>query len=250
MVQNTCHTNSTSNWTKDCKHVDHPIQVPKTPDIAFSVGYIPQWNIYNHTGPSYSQLSLYVGGDDGLVHEYFYDDQASGTAWDLGFTFPNSNGFAGASITSRGNLSTMHLVNVKGELELWWKDSNIQSTNSTSYPIGIWNKGVDSGNGIYPNTTMCADGNVFYQDPSDHIIGFPWTGTVNTQRWGDSFDISNVTVLPGTSIGCHFFYPPSDNSYYVYYQTNGSDIMQAVRTWKDEANLVLGFWSTDSVPIG
>ena len=248
MVQNTCYTNSTSNWTKDCKHADHPIQVTKTPDLAFSVAYTPQWNIYNSTGASYSQLSLYVGGDDGLVREYFYDDQA--TAWDLGFTFPDSNGFAGASITSRGNLSTMHLVNDKGELELWWKDSNIQSTNATSYPIGIWNKGVDSGNGIYPNTTMCADGNVFYQDPNDHIIGFPWTGTVNTQRWGDSFDISNSTVLPGTSIGCHFFYPPSDNSYYVYYQTNGSDIMQAVRTWEDEANLILGFWSTDSVPIG
>ena len=54
----------------------------------------------------------------------------------MGYTFPESDGYAGASVSTQvGEVSTMHLVNSDGELELLYKDYNPNSSNL------VWNRG-------------------------------------------------------------------------------------------------------------
>lgn len=89
-------------------------------------------------------FELYYGGKDNLVHELIYNFASQ--SWTSHFTFPSTTGNAGiACSTSNSSMSYVFLSNIKNELELWWKDSNVTAANSAANtigrPLGIWSKG-------------------------------------------------------------------------------------------------------------
>lgn len=89
-------------------------------------------------------IRLFAGADDGLLHEYSYD-QAS-DSWAAGYTFQGVNGAGGNGITQNGNSTLLHLLNSQNQIELWWW--NQLATNA--YPVGAWVKGT------YPGSVIIA----------------------------------------------------------------------------------------------
>ncbi|MCJ1303324.1 hypothetical protein MMC08_006132 [Hypocenomyce scalaris] len=212
---------------------------------AFTSCWDKHW--YGSNPGNSSGMRFYAGGDDGLIHEFTWDSASNVRG--IGYTFPNSNGNAGAKCWpgSSDPVSYLYMQNAKYELELWWKDYNTTQTNSSTHPLGVWNQGpVAAGINIQPNSSLAMSFYAYFQDSNNQIIGIlPNTSSENSS-WGASFIVGDETTLPGTSIECQTFSPSTDSPsvIYVFFQTNGTDLMEYVRPqfW--------GAWSTNSVPVG
>ena len=85
----------------------------------------------------------------------------------------------------------------------------------------------------------------YFQDSNNQIVGIFPNASSEDSSWGASFIVGDGTALPGTSIECQTFYPSNDSpsGIYVFFQTNGTDIMEYVRPQFG------GAWSTNSVPV-
>ena len=276
-IQNSYRSNVTSQWSPGSL-TTQPIQVPKHQSTGFSVRYGMQMN--STTNSLDGGLRLYAGNLHGLVQEYIYFE--GNRTWAPAYIFPQSDASAGCSITNAAsampNLTTMHLVNTMGQLELWWEEYDTTANESASNFDDVWTKGASSSCILAPsmfmtlilipstsnhlgtdcvspllqNTSLCANGlNAFYQTPDTHIERNEWSGLAGTQRWGESYDLSNATALPSTSIGCIYFGQPGPVAYYVFWQSNGSDIMMATVNWEiTYQGFQLGNWSANLIDLG
>ncbi|MCJ1377042.1 hypothetical protein MMC17_000132 [Xylographa soralifera] len=63
-------------------------------------------------------LRLYVGGIDGLVHEYNYYSQND--TWNTGYVFPGTNGYSGILIAVTGTRWSLYTFNDAGVLLGWF----------------------------------------------------------------------------------------------------------------------------------
>jgi len=132
IIQNSVMTNQTNQWepgnlgTMNWKAATNPVSMMKA------------WWKFENFGKTQrvgGGVRLFAGADDGLLHEYSYD-QAS-DSWAAGFTFQGVNGAGGNGITQNGNSTLLHLLNTQNKIELWWW--NQQPVNA--YPVGNWIKG-------------------------------------------------------------------------------------------------------------
>ena len=207
-------------------------------------------------------MRLYAGGSHGLVQEYAYTH--ANNSWAVGFTFPDTNGYAGISGTwfpYQLTMATLMMMNTNDELELWWKDTNSSATGNATHPVGEWVRGtlvskhwtyeslnqvsVLIGNyttgGFTSNTSVCNSGFLYYQDETGDILGITLSGTAEAQRWGTTFIVDGAKALPRTSITCQLGCIPGDH---VYFQTNGSNIVAGDRADSDSS------WNITVVPLG
>lgn len=127
---------ATNNWTTGSLG-SHSFHASQSPGAALAADASSWYGSKPNVG--LGGVRLLAGGNDSLVHEYTYTIESD--TWEAGFTFPNSNGNAGVSITHYSALSEVVLANSQGQLEYWWRDDNISKVNSSSYYFGIWNKG-------------------------------------------------------------------------------------------------------------
>ncbi|MCJ1235133.1 hypothetical protein MMC14_003097 [Varicellaria rhodocarpa] len=216
MIQNTYQSNISAHWITGTIG-SQSIQVPNQHTVALAIRFGIQFN--STINALDSGLALYAGGIDGLVHEYLYSE--ANNTWNHGFTFPQSNGYAGASVTVPGSSTTTP----------WLSADSISS--------------------LLPNSSQCTNKNDFYQSSNTHIMRSGWTGIANTQRWSTASDVSNATTLPGTSIGCLYYGSPGPVAFFVFWQSDASDVVVATVNWNNTyTGYVLGDWETGLVPIG
>ena len=88
-------------------------------------------------------VSLYVGGEDGLLHEYNYFLQND--TWNIGFVFPGTNGQGGVSCGSGGYWFYIHIMSTESTLGRWWRIMNLKQVANppgVTTPQGTWNRGM------------------------------------------------------------------------------------------------------------
>ena len=164
-------------------------------------------------------MRFYAGGDDSLIHEFTWDSASN--VWGLGYTFPNSNGNAGAKRWpgSSNSVSYLYMQNTNYELELWWKEYDTSQTNSSTHPRGVWNQGkhhpthekgnkrparvssnispftgpVAAGIDIQPNSSLAMSYYAFFQDPSNQIVDIFPNASSEDPSWGASFIVGDGT---------------------------------------------------------
>lgn len=178
---------------------------------------------------------LYYTGLDGLLHEITYHIPAN--TWQQSYSFNNSNGYSGSTILadSSHNLSTMHLINQDGQLQLWWRNLSDGST-----PAAPWTEGVDSAGAnwpveIYRNSTLAMSQNTgveaIVQDLTGELYGVGWQGYRATQQWDSPVD-SGIKAMLGTGVaatGSGNLFPGLNVKASVFVQLNGSDITHLLR---------------------
>ena len=238
------------------------IRIADGPNAAFEACWQDLWygsNVGNSPG-----IRLYIGQQDGLVHEYMWDQDSN--KWSTGYIFPNSNANAGAACWP-GGLSYLYMQNTQKELQMLWKDYNTSATNSTTHPLGVWNQGTNqlypqeapddhigtvqltapslgpiaSYLDIRPDSSIAMSRYVYFQDSKSRIFGICPNAAAEASTWdGPPFQVGLGTAIPGTRIACQMFVM----EIYVYFQTNASNVVENVRP------LWGGAWSLDYVPVG
>lgn len=114
------------------------MEAEKVPGSGFAVTFYP-----NPDG-SGVEMRLYVGGADGLVHEYEYT--SVNDSWTNGFTFPATKGSTGISgLWFTDTIATLVVTNADGNLEFWWKDTKAGASSTPTHPVGKWTRGM-----LYP----------------------------------------------------------------------------------------------------
>ena len=223
-------TNITSTWQLG-NIGNYNFQAPPKPGVALSAWLDTETFGINQTGPG---LRLYVGGNDGLVHEYGFDQTTD--FWAAGYAFPATNGYAGVGTEAAGALTSLHVLNADNNLELWWRDWGI---GDNSFPSGSWHRGADSSSLIRINSsvsTCFGEGSAYYQDPTLSISGLPWTGDGAAEVWNSSFSIPDAQGIAATAITCSASSATIMGTYFIhiYFQGNGSNILEYGRqgsTW-------------------
>ena len=88
-------------------------------------------------------LNLFVGGIDGLVHEYKYF--AQNDTWIAGFTFLGTNGYSGISADIQQSSITLRMIGDRGGGILDWYlcfiPLAIECPYSTGKTPGLWDQG-------------------------------------------------------------------------------------------------------------
>ena len=136
-IQNVVRDNITNQWTSGSIG-SFDFKAPKSSNAALTACFSADW--YGPIVGNSGGLRLYAAGEDGLIHEYSWY-LGNETSWQEEFTFQNSNGFAGVACWPGGGLTTVYLQDSAGGLRIWWKDFNINATNTTEHPVGVWQKG-------------------------------------------------------------------------------------------------------------
>ncbi|MCJ1285807.1 hypothetical protein MMC26_005148 [Xylographa opegraphella] len=241
-IQNVYRNNQTNVWTLGSIG-SHKFKAPSQPGAALSVYWSALWA---GTVPGQSGgLVLFAGGLDGLVHEYTWSADGSDT-WNQGFVFSSTNGFAGAACWPGGGITNLYLQNSAHSLEVWWKDFNTEQTNTSTHPLGIWNRGPAVAAEVRTNSSMAFSNNLYFQDSSNNVLGVAPSGTAEDLSWGPTFEVAAGTAMSGTSIACQTFFPSNTgpSGIHVYFQTNGTDIVEYIRNQEG------GQWAFDYIPAG
>ena len=172
---------------------------------------------------------MYAGGTDGLLHEYTH---TAGTEdWQPTSDFAASNGFSGATVRPDTDLSTIHLVNADGNLELWTRTPSKE--NGVPEP---WAKGAISTQlpvTVYTNSTLQIDkGNrqILFQDTTGEIQAIGFRGDGAAAQW-NAPQPTGIKARLGTSVKSikGGLYPGLSFDTHVFLQLNGSDITHFVR---------------------
>lgn len=88
-------------------------------------------------------IRLFYGASNTTAQELVWT--YGSTSWTRGYTFSNANGNGGLSCQGVGSgITYLYLLNLNSRIELRWKEFNTAAINSTSHPIGVWNKGICS----------------------------------------------------------------------------------------------------------
>ncbi|MCJ1394598.1 hypothetical protein MMC18_007478 [Xylographa bjoerkii] len=213
------------------------------PGAALSVYWSALWG--GITPGQSGGLVLFAGGLDGLVHEYTWSAEGN-DAWQQGFAFPSTNGYAGAASWPGGGITNLYLQNAASSLEVWWKDFNTEQTNTSTHPLGIWNRGPAAVDEVRTNSSMAFSNNLYFQDSNNQILGIALNGTAEDLSCGPAFVVTAESVMLGTSITCQTFFPSTTgpSGIHVYFQTNGTDIVEYIRGQEG------GQWAFDYIPTG
>ena len=175
-----------------------------------------------------SGCKLYVGGEDGLIHEYSYDIDSR--EWAEGFVFNQTNGHGGNYLVPNGDLITMYALNSEQQLEFWWMN---KTEANDAWPAGNWTRGVTSNVTAIRNSDVRAeenDGFIYFQDETGIVSALRSTNTGEgpSQSWGTT--VTGIQGLPGTSIEFRYSQEFGETSAaitkFVYFQTNSSNIAE------------------------
>ncbi|KAI9876995.1 MAG: hypothetical protein M1830_005080 [Pleopsidium flavum] len=181
------------------------------------------------------------------------------------------------------SITNLWLINSNNELEQLWFDFNA-SAQTSNHTTGTWVKGRQAilhchlptilstssstpylsirnshavrltgltYSTLYPNTGITAITTsesklIHFQLSNNTVREVIATGTGETSRWAPYYlDINEEPALPGSRLGSVILNTAQGGQeIHVFYQTNGSDISEFVRT------LDGGSWAVRAVPIG
>ncbi|MCJ1305332.1 hypothetical protein MMC08_008146, partial [Hypocenomyce scalaris] len=95
---------------------------------------------------------------------------------------------------------------------------------------------------LRPNSSITVSNYVYFQDPSDNIMGIPMNGSAETAYWGAPFTVGNEQAMPGTNIGVQFALDSSPSAH-VFFQLNGSDVSEF------STSNTAGTWTMTEMPV-
>lgn len=106
-VQNVYYSSTAGAWVNGTVGTQH-IRVPRAQKIALTAIFGIAYNSTSSSTYPYGTLdgglSLCVSGEDGLIHEYTYNDSTS--QWTAGYAFSDSNAYSDAYIDDGGSKAT------------------------------------------------------------------------------------------------------------------------------------------------
>jgi len=194
-------------------------------------------------------MSLYATGTNGTIHEYIFDDRTN--SWTEGSTFPYTDGFSGASTWSEGPSSFLFTVSSSQSLEFWFRDYSAASSDDGNR----WQLGPSSHVDLMQNGSVCGQTGVAFQSSSGFIQGSNFTDFTDPgeTRWDTSYNISDQAAINGSAVSVWFFYSYAHANpnimFQAFYQKDGSEIEEAIRTWGPDNKTVPGTWTYNSVPV-
>lgn len=159
--------------------------------------------------------------------------------WTYQQEWQNKNGHAGVGCYSWGPGTTTYvmMVNSQDTVEVWWKDTNTNTSSSTNHPINQWTNSSVAINNVHPSSSLGYTNAFYTQGKDGWITGYNIDWASENTTINGSFPVNkpgilgthlSVTTLPDQSGG---------DSLCVFYQTNGSDVTFATR------DLVQGAWT-------
>jgi len=102
--------------------------------ISYGTSFFSQMSNTTNTTVS-GMLSLFVGGKDGLVHEYNCDLQNN--TWNTGYVFPGTNGYSEISIYTVPKTSLLLMFSESGVLSQWYPCTSHGLCTTQPWIIGI-----------------------------------------------------------------------------------------------------------------
>ncbi|KAI9876342.1 MAG: hypothetical protein M1830_006739 [Pleopsidium flavum] len=242
VIQEMIHSNTSNRWIKGSLG-SFNFKVSESASVDLAACYNDQW--YGSAAGSSGGIRLFYGASNTTVQELSW--AVGSTAWTSDFLFPRVNGKGGLSCAGAGSgTSYLYLLDSHNQLELWWKDFNTAAVNSTNHPLGVWTQGPTAATSVRTNSPLSYDNFVYFQDPSNNIIGIQPDPSAESSSFKASFQVGGgATGVPNTRIASTTFYPTADtpSELHVFFQTNGSDITEYLRGQNG------GQWSSNTVPV-
>ncbi len=186
---------------------------------------------------SHMGMDIWFATDDSTFIQYAW--YVGKTTWVQIQKWPGFNGHAGVGCYSWGAGTTTYamLANKQNNLEMWWKDTNINLTSTETHPINSWVNGTEAAiDNVYP-TSPFGYTTYFYSQMADRTIkGYNVTFQAENTTYSNSqsFAISNnagpVQALGGTHMSVTAYAQLDDSgktvwdSLYVFFQQTGNDI--------------------------
>ncbi|KAG9853337.1 hypothetical protein KCU78_g4579, partial [Aureobasidium melanogenum] len=165
--------------------------------------------------------------------------------WTYQQEWQDKNGHAGLGCYSWGPGTTTYvmMVNSQNSVEVWWKDTNTNTSSTASHPINQWTNSSVAINNVYPSTSLGYT-NAFYAQGTDGwITGYNISWASENTTIENSFPVNQPGIL-GTHMSVTTLPDPSGgDSLCVFYQENGSDITFATR------DLVQGAWTAAPLEV-
>ncbi|CAD0086875.1 unnamed protein product [Aureobasidium vineae] len=165
--------------------------------------------------------------------------------WTYQQEWSDKNGHAGLGCYSWGPGTTTYvmMVNKDNVAEIWWKDTNTNTSSSANHPINQWTNSSVAINNVHPSSSLGYTNAFYTQGTDDWITGHNISWASENTTIQSSFPVNNpgipgthmsVTTLPDQSGG---------DSLCVFYQTTGSDVTFATR------DLVQGAWTAATLKV-
>ncbi|KAL8695770.1 MAG: hypothetical protein Q9224_003174 [Gallowayella concinna] len=230
---------------------DKGYKVPDQSNIAFTVS---RGRRYNDTkGDLLGGLSLYTSDEEGSFREYIYAD--ADESWSDGHAFPpNTRGLGPATLFSETRDAYLFNVNSRNALQMWWRRYD-NDTDPLVADDSTWHLGSTAAASVSSSGSICGQYDFAFQGSNGKIQGSNFTNgdSPGDKRWGVTYDISNSSAIDGSGLSCWYFFPKGNSKntrFHVFYQEEGSEIIEAVRHWTSDNETVPGVWSYQTVPIG
>jgi hypothetical protein len=225
------------NYYGDSDASKFPTQDGKNNTIPFSAGI--------------HGMHLWYPTDESTFIQYgWYEGQEQ---WAEQHTWPNMNAHAGVGCYSWGPGSTTYamMVNHDDTAEIWWKDTNVNTSSTSTHPINTWENATQYAiNNVHPSTSLGYTEYLYAQKRDGTIVGhnINWAAQNTTSIEANMFTVGGVGgPMPGVK-GTHMSVTAvgdqsGGTSLYVFYQTRGDDLSVFTRDIKG------GQWTEGELPI-
>ncbi|KAI9810614.1 MAG: hypothetical protein M1827_006176 [Pycnora praestabilis] len=232
-LQDVINSNNSNTWTPGLLG-DSKFRANKDSTVGLAV--CENDDLYGDNG-SGGGMRLYYGSTDTTIQELSWG--FGDTEWTKSTELTGVNGNGG--IECRGvaqDPSYLFVENTDNKLELWYKSFKANAN-------GNWTRGADSSEQLRPNSSIAFSSNAFFQDNTNTITGININESSAASSWSDPIAVG--PGMPGTQVNTISTFPTTSGGsgvLHVYFQTNGSNIMEFLR---DQSG---GEWSSNVIPVG
>ncbi|KAG9681130.1 hypothetical protein KCU95_g16163, partial [Aureobasidium melanogenum] len=204
-----------------------------------------QGNITNSTSGSNTDVGMHLwyASDASTFQQLGWRNGDNN--WTFQQEWHNKNGHAGLGCYSWGPGTSTYVMMVNNEntVEVWWKDTNTNSSSTASHPINQWTNSSIAINNVYPSTSLGYTNAFYAQGDDGWIKGYNISWASENTTIENSFPLNSPGLL-GTHMSVTTLPDPSGgDSLCVFYQETGSDITFATR------DLLQGTWTSTSLVI-
>ncbi|KAI4275982.1 MAG: hypothetical protein LQ337_002803 [Flavoplaca oasis] len=245
-VQNIYSESDTTGWRKG-NVGDNGYKVPNATSIAFTALSGLRFN--EDSKSLDGGLSLFISISTSTIQEYIFDEQ--GGKWSRGSTFPETDGLSGASVWALGFTAWMMTASETGSIILWSK----QYSRVADKDAEQWVRGATSSADLMQKGGMCGQFHAGFRISSGYIQGSAFSVLENGPgpRWDKPYNISDQAAINETAVSCRWLSTmrEADRDIYFqfFYQTDGSEIDEAVRLWGPDNQTYPGIWTYASIPV-
>ena len=187
------------------------------------------------TSPTtFEQYGWRFGSSDGWTHQRIWTGM---------------NGHAGVACYSWAEDSSVTyamFVNEENAVEIWWRDTNLNHTESATHPLNEWTNTSISIPGAHPTSSLGFTNFLYHQDAASrmivgHNVSF---AAEKTSFVGEPFTVGDGTGVGGTHLSVSALPDAGGgNTLTVFFQMVGDEVVEWTRDW------VRGQWGRVDIGI-